>query len=47
MKVILVMTATQLDLRDNTTCYLYMHNNKVKFYTVDVLAFSLNTPLGK
>ena len=46
-RVILVMTATQLDLRDNTTCYLYMHDNKVKFYTVDVMAFSLNSPLGK
>ena len=41
------MTATQLDLRDNTTCYLYMKRDTVKFYSMDAGAFAVNSPLGK
>ena len=40
------MFSSQLDLMDNTTCQLYMSNNNIKFYTIDVEAFSANTPLG-
>ena len=47
MEVILVVKATQLDLKDNTTCYLFMKKNTVKIYSIDVEAFSLNSPLGK
>ena len=47
MEVHLLVTATQLDLRDNTTCYLYKTNKNIKFYSIDVMAFSLNSPLGK
>ena len=46
LTVHLVMFSTQLDLMDNTTCQLYMSNNNIKFYTIDVEAFSVNTPLG-
>ena len=41
------MTATQLDLRDNTTCFLYMKRDTVKFYSMDADAFAVNSPLGK
>ena len=47
MEVILVVMATQLDLRDNTTCYLYMKKDTVKIYSIDVQIFSMNSPLGK
>ena len=46
LSVHLLMFSSQLDLRDNTTCQLYMSNNNIKFYTVDVVALSENTPLG-
>ena len=46
LTVHLVMFSTQLDLMDNTTCQLYMSNNNIKFYTIDVEAFSADTPLG-
>merc|ERR1719483_1823065 len=41
----LVMFSSSLDLRDNTTCQLYMSNNNIKFYTIDVDKFSANSPL--
>ena len=47
MEVILVVKSAQLDLKDNTTCYLFMKKNTVKIYSIDVEAFSMNSPLGK
>ena len=47
MQVILVVMASNLDLRDNTTCYLYMKSNKVKIFSLDVQTFAKNSPLGK
>ena len=46
LTVYLIMFSSFLDLRDNTTCQLYMFNNNIKFYTIDVEIFSANTPLG-
>ena len=40
------MFSSQLDLMDNTTCQLYKSNNNIKFYKIDVEAFSADTPLG-
>ena len=42
----MVMFSSQLDLRDNTTCQLYMSNNNIKFYTINVKAFAAGSPLG-
>ena len=47
MQVILVILARHLDLRDNTTCYLYMKSDKVKIFSLDVQTFAENSPLGK
>jgi len=45
MQVILVVMASNLDLRDNTTCYLYMKSNKVKIFSLDIQTFVENSPL--
>merc|ERR1712179_137851 len=45
MQVILVVMATYLDLRDNTTCYLYMKSKKVKIFSLHVQKFAQNSPL--
>ena len=42
----MVMFSSQLDLRDNTTCQLYMSNNNIKFYTINVKSFASDSPLG-
>ena len=47
MQVVLVVMSTQLDLRDNTTCYLYMKLKTVKIFSIDIEIFSVNSPLGK
>ena len=47
LTVHLVMFSSQLDLMDNTTCQLYMSNNNIQFFYVDVAALAKNTPLGK
>ena len=41
-----VLTASKLELDDNTTCQLYMsgHTN-LHFYTVNISSLALNTPL--
>jgi len=41
----LVMFSSQLDLRENTTCQLYMSNNNIKFYTINVENFAADSPL--
>ena len=43
----LVMLSTHLDLRENTTCQLYMSNNNIRFFTIDLPAFAIDSPLGK
>ena len=43
----LVMFSTHLDLRENTTCQLFMSNNNIRFYTIDLPAFASDSPLGK
>ena len=47
LTVHMVMFSSLLDLRDNTTCQLYMSNNNIRFYTIDVESFSADSPLGK
>ena len=47
MQVILVVMASNLDLRDNTTCYLYMKSDKVEIFSLDIQTFVENSPLGK
>ena len=42
----LVMISTHLDLRENTTCQLYMSNNNIRFFTIDLSAFTIDSPLG-
>ena len=44
-KVILVMTSTHLDLKDNTTCQLYTSQTS-SFFTIDLIQFSKGTSLG-
>ena len=46
MQVILVVMATYLDLRDNTTCYLYMKSDKLKIFSLDIEKFAENSPIG-
>ena len=43
----LVMFSTHLELRENTTCQLYMSNNNIRFFTIDLPAFAIDSPLGK
>jgi len=45
LSVHLLMFSPELDLRDNTTCQLYMSNNNIQFFYVDVAALAKNTPL--
>ena len=45
LSVHLLLFSSELNLRDNTTCQLYMSGNNIKFYTVDVVDFARNTPL--
>ena len=42
----MVLTASKLELDDNTTCQLYMsgHSN-IHFYTLNITSLALNTPL--
>ena len=47
LTVNLIMFSSFLDLKDNTTCQLYMHSNNINFYTIDVEEFSKDTPLGR
>ena len=47
LTVHMVMFSSLLDLRDNTTCQIYMSNNNIRFYTIDVESFSADTPLGR
>ena len=46
LEVMVVLTASKLELDDNTTCQLYMsgHTN-LHFYTVNISSLALNTPL--
>ena len=46
MQVILVVMATYLDLRDNTTCYLYIKSDKLKIFSLDIKKFAENSPIG-
>ena len=50
LTVHMVMFSSLLDLDldlDNTTCQLFMSNNNIRLYTIDVESFSADTPLGK
>ena len=42
-----MLLANHLDLRDNTTCYLYTSVDNLQFYTVDVQKLAEDTPLGE
>ena len=43
----MVLTASKLELDDNTTCQLYMSDTKIRFLTVDPAALARDTPLGE
>ena len=47
LEVVVVLTAQNLELDDNTTCQLVMSNHSnIHFYTVDISQLALDTPLG-
>ena len=48
LEVVVVMTASVLELGDNTTCELYRANmTNLHFFTVDFERLARNTPLGR
>ena len=48
LEVVVVMTASVLELGDNTTCELYRANmTNLHFFTVDLERLARNTPLGR
>ena len=47
MVVYVIMFSPELDLTDNTTCYLYMSKMNIKFFTIDTENFAKDSPLGK
>ena len=46
LPVHVIIFSPVLHLRDNTTCELYKSKYPIKFYTIDVETFTINTPLG-
>ena len=46
LPVHVIIFSSSLHLRDNTTCELYKSKYPIKFYTIDVETFTINTPLG-
>ena len=47
LEVVVVLTAQNLELDDNTTCQLVMSNHSnIHFYTVDISQLALDSPLG-
>ena len=44
--VVLIMTSLYLDLRDNTTCQLYMQVPNLKILTVDVPTLAIGSIIG-
>ena len=44
--VVLILTSTYLDLRDNTTCQLYMRFPTLQILTIDIPSFAVGTLLG-
>ena len=46
LPVHVIIFSSILHLRDNTTCELYKSKYPIKFYTIDVETFTINTPLG-
>ena len=45
--VVLILTSSYLDLRDNTTCQLYMRVPNLQVFTIDIPEFAAGSVIGK